>query len=236
MRAYRAHLRATDRLVYRLALGEAKRLRSLAIGPPEIVLAIVHPDAGDSPAARALTACGLSRDVLERLAPHHRSGDETADQSAGEPAPQLNPAALHLYYLAQGIAAGQGAAAVGPEHLLLAFIWDPSFSAWQLQLLGTTRERLRDELARQGATLPQTDLPARDPRRYGPRVEVSMDQARALTRHLWHVLPAGASFIWNRAGEGGVIAVSEGLDPDEYVRRALERHDRLTAEASGSSC
>jgi ATP-dependent Clp protease ATP-binding subunit ClpA len=59
---YRVHLRELDRLAH-LAWQEAKRLRSTVIGPEEFLLAILHPEAGDSVAARALHECGVTREA-----------------------------------------------------------------------------------------------------------------------------------------------------------------------------
>ena len=219
MSQYRAHLRELDRL-FGLAWHEAKRLGVMALGPEEIILAIVHPDAPDSVAARVLKSCGLDRETLERLTDHKRASAELED------GPQPNPAAQHLCHMAEGIAAGRGDATVTADHVLMAFIWDPGHSGWQLSSLGSSREQIRDRLAEHGIVFEQPELPQADPRRWGQRVELSLEELGIVMHELHQVLPQGASFVWNRNQDSGFVAVSEGLDPEHYVRVALDRHHR----------
>ena len=214
---YRSHLRELDRLAH-LAWQEAKRLRATVIGPEEFILAILHPEAGDSAAARVLGECGITRDAFEGFTRRHQREEEISE------GPQYSPAGLHLQYLAEGIAAGLGDDEVVAEHVLLAYLWDPDHSTGQLEDLGTSREDVRIRLAALGVELPQPTLPARDPRTYGPRVEVPLDDLWILLRELWYVLPPGASFTWNHDWKTGWVAVTEGLDAEEYIQRALERH------------
>jgi hypothetical protein len=216
---YRSHLRALDHLVG-LACREAERLASVAVGPPHIVLAILNPRAGESLAARALRDCGVTYERAEELTSSYGARD-------GAPrTPQFNPAALHLKYLAEGIAAGLGDVEVQGEHVLLAYLWMPEQSGRAFEQLGTSREQVRDRLAELGVSLPETDLPASDPRRYGPKIEVSLDELAILLKELWYVLPQGACFTWNRDRKKGWLNLTEGLDPDDYIKQALERHQR----------
>jgi Clp amino terminal domain, pathogenicity island component len=214
---YRVHLRPLDELGH-LAWREARRLGSTVISPDEYVLAILHPKAGDSVAAQALRACGVDREALEALTGRQRDEEEISD------GPQYNPAGYKLTALAEGIAAGLGASEVSAEHVLLAYLWAPEHSASVLEHLGTTREEVRAALAARGVDGPQGTLPASDPRRYGPCVDVPLDDLWILLRQLDFVLPLGASFAWNHDGTKGRVSVTEGLDADLYVQRALERH------------
>ena len=220
MDEYRSHLRELDHLAH-LAWQEAIRLRATVIGPEEFILAILHPEAGDSVAARVLRKCGITRDAFEGFTRRHQREEEIPG------GPQYSPAGLHLQYMAEGIAAGLGDNEVGAEHVLLAYLWEPDHSARQLEQLGTSREEVRRRLAALGVDLPQPTLPARDPRKYGPRMEVPLDDLWILLRELWYVLPPGASFTWNHDWQEGWVSVTEGLDAQEYVERALERHGRI---------
>jgi hypothetical protein len=216
---YRSHLRELDRLAH-LAWREAKRLHATVIGPEEFILAILHPEAGDSVAARVLRECGITRDAFEGFTRRHQREEEIPE------GPQYSPAGLHLQYLAEGIAAGLGDNKVGAEHVLLAYLWNPDYSTSRLERLGTSREDVRSRLAGLGVELPQPTLPAPDPRTYGPRMEVPFDDLWILLRELWYVLPPGASFTWNHDWEKGWVSVTEGLDAQEYVERALTRRRR----------
>lgn len=213
---YRAHLRQLDELTY-LAWREARRLGSTVIGPEELVLAILHPEADDSAAAQALRACGVDRAALEALTGPQRQKDEIPG------GPQHSPASYQLTFLAEGIAAGLGDSEVRAEHVLLAYLWAPECSARDLEHLGTSREDVLAELTARGVDVPQHMLPASDPRRYGPSVDVSLDELWILLRQLHYVLPLGADFTWNHDGTKGWVSVTEGLDADLYVRQALER-------------
>lgn len=220
MGEYRGHLRRLDHLAH-LASREAKRLRSTAIGPEEYVLAILHPEAGESIAARALRDCGISREALAELTEPKRSREEI------EGGPQRNPAAYFFMGTAEGIAAGLGASEVTPEHVVLAFLWDPNRSSRQLERLGASREQVRSRLAELGVELPQAELPVPDPRRWGPKVDVSLDQLWILLRELPYVLPQDAGLSFNHDWKKGWIAATEGVDLVVYIPRALARHRRL---------
>lgn len=190
---YRAHLRELDRLAG-LAWQEARRLRLTGIGPEEFLLAILHPDAGDSAAARALRVCGVTREAVEGLVRRQQSEEEIAG------GPQYNPAGQSLISLAEGIAAGLSDTEVRGEHLLLAYLWEPDHSAWELEDLGTSREDVLRQLAALGVGVPQPALPSPDPRKYGPEVDVTLDELWILLPELSYVLPLGASFTWNTIG------------------------------------
>jgi ClpA/ClpB-like protein len=217
---YRSHLRELDRLAH-LAWQEARRLRCTVIGPEQFVLAILHAEASDSVAARALRECGITREGFEEVTRRQQSEDEIPG------GPQLNPAGMQVEHMAEGIATGLGAGEVRAEHVLLAYLWAPSHSAWELEQLGTSREQVRNRLASLGVDLPQRDLPTRDPRRYGPSVDVSLDELWILLRQLSYVLPQDASFAWNHDWKKGWISVTEGLEAKDWVARALERHRRI---------
>jgi hypothetical protein len=145
---------------------------------------------------------------------------------------QYNPAGLHLLYLAEGLAAGLGDSGVRAEHVLLAYLWEPDHSAWQLEHLGTCRDDVRRQLAALGVDIPQAALPARDPRRYGRRLDESLDDLSILIQVLWYVLPEGASFSFHHDWKKGWISLIEGLDAEEYIERALERHRRINRPPS----
>jgi hypothetical protein len=193
----------------------------MAVGPEEYVLAILHPEAGESIAARALKDCGISREALAELAEPKRSKEEI------EGGPQLNPAAYAFKGRAEGIAAGMGATEVLPEHVLLAFLWDPDRSMRQLEQFGASREQVRARLAELGVDLPQGELPPPDPRRWGPRVDVSLEELQILLRELPHVMPQDARMSFNHDWSTGWIAATEGVDLAVYIPRAVARHKRM---------
>ena len=223
---YRAHLRRLDRLSH-LAWQEAKRLRSVSIGPEEFLLAILHLEAGDSLAAQALRDSGVDSDALTRLVEHKASEQEI------EGGPQFSPAGYMLISRAEGMAAALGASEVTPEHVLLAFLWDPDRSAGPLGQLGSSREQVRVRLADLGLDLPQVELPAPDPRRWGAQVEVSLDELWVLIRELHYVLPTDAQFGFNHDWKKGWISATEGVDLAVYIPRALERHQRTNPPPNG---
>jgi hypothetical protein len=218
MGEYRRHLRELDRLDA-LAFDAARRLGSGAVGPPHLVLAMLDPEVGDSVAGKALRDVGITQQAVEELTRSY-AGDGDAVET-----PQHNPAALHMQCRAEGLAAGLGDPDVRAEHLLLAYLWDPNDSEHALIKLGASREHVRDRLAQLGVGVPG-ELPAADPRRYGPDVYVSLDELGVLIEELWYVLPQGASFAFNHDGEKGWVAVTEGLEPKGYIDAALERHRR----------
>jgi Clp amino terminal domain, pathogenicity island component len=217
VREFREHVKGLDRLL-RLATSEAKRLESSVIGPVELVLAILHPDAGDSAAARALRHCGVGRDELSELTALTGAALEIED------GPQLNPAAYRMLGMAEGIAAAGGAAEVTADHVLLAFLWEPAFSHGVFERYGSSRELVRARLAELGVDLPQEALPPPDPRRWGPRVDVTLEELPVLIRELPYVLPQGASISFNHDRKKGWIAATEGVDLPTYIPRAIARH------------
>ena len=176
-----------------------------------------HPEAEDSIAAQALRDCGADREDVAALATWKRSEQEI------EGGPQLNPAAYQLMSLAEGMAAGLGAPEVAPEHVLLALLWDPSWSG-RLRL---SRERVRARLAELGIRLPKTEFPPADPRRWGPKVDVPLDELSILLRELPYVMPQGAQVSFNHDWKKGWLVATEGVDLDVYVPRARARHLRL---------
>jgi hypothetical protein len=195
-----------------------RRLRSAVIGPEEYVLAILHPEAGDSVAAQALRDCGIAREAFADLTMPKRTRKEIHG------GPQLNPAAYRLEGLAEGIAAGLGATELRAEHVLLAFLWEPYFSHWIFDKLGSSRELVRARLAELGVDLPQSEVPPPDPRRWGPTVEVPLDELWILLRELGNVLPERAQFRFNHDRVKGWIEATEGVDLALYLPRALARH------------
>lgn len=213
-----------------MAWKEAKRLRSTAFGPEEFLLAILHPDAeADTIAARALRDCGIDRDALAELAKPRRSKQEIAG------GPQINPAGYQLRSLAEGIAAGLGARAVTSEHVLLAFIWEPTWSSWQLERLGSSREQLKERLAALGVELPQQELPSPDPRKWGPKVDVTIDELWILLRELPYVMPQRAQLCFSHDWKQGSIGATEGVDLRVYIPRAFDRHRRLNLPPDASA-
>lgn len=229
MGEYRGHLRGLDGLS-RLAFAEAKRLGSMAVGPEELLLAILHPDAPESIAARALRDAGIDRDALAELVRAKGSRNEI------EGGPQLNPAGYQLMSLAEGMAAGMGAPVVAPEHVLLGFLWEPGWAA-RLEHLGCSREDLAARLAQLGVRLPQAELPPRDSRRWGASTDVPIEDLPILLRHLPYVMPRDAQLSFNHDWRKAWIGATEGVDLAVHLPRARARHRRpdLPAQADEPS-
>lgn len=172
-------------------------------------------------AAQALRDCGIDREAVAELTEHKRSAREI------EGGPQLNPAAYQLMSLAEGMAAGLGALEVMTEHVLLAFLWEPN---WSRRLPGdwcSSREQVQARLADLGIRLPQAELPPADPRRWGPKVDVPLEELWILLCELPYVMPAGAQVSFNHNWKTGWIAATEGVDLAVHVPRALARHRRM---------
>jgi hypothetical protein len=87
---------------------------------------------------------------------------------------------------------------------------------------------VRSHLAQLGTSLPQAALPAPDPRRWGPRTDVTIDELWILLGELPYVMPTGAQFIFNHDWKTGWFRLTEGVDPGVYVPRARERHRRIS--------
>lgn len=212
MGAYRAHLRQLDHLMV-TAWREAERSRSRAAGTDELLLAVVGHS--DSVAAQALRDSGVESERVEAVISQRRRERKDAEEL------RFTPAAHQLIGCAEGIAAGLGHDEVRPEHLLLAFLWKPECSNWPLEELGSSREQVYAALSARGVDVPQSELPAPDPRKYGPQVKVSLEELSILLDRLFDVLPEGASFTWNRNNEQGWISVTEGLDARHFIQLAL---------------
>jgi hypothetical protein len=223
MSRYEAHRKQLRRLVLGIAFAEARRLELSAVGPDAILLAILHPDAGDTIAAQVLRENGLDRERFERRLDRVRSPSDRPD------GPQLNPGAYQLTAMAEGIAAALGAETITAEHVLLAAIWDPSFYRGDLMAESPSREQLRLALAAHGFALPQAQLPPRNPRRLGPPFFLPKAEMERAVRQLRHVLPEGASFGCNHTPgtNEAYIRVDEGLDAERYVLLALARDAEL---------
>ncbi|MDQ6605018.1 MAG: hypothetical protein M3Z06_00550 [Actinomycetota bacterium] len=174
-----------------------------------------------------LGECGIDRDGFTRLVERHVSEKEI------EGGPHLNPACYMLMSVAEGMAAGLGAFEVTAEHVLLGYLWNPG-SEWQLEHLGSRRQqRVRTRLADLGVSLPQAELPATDPRRWGPKVDVSLDELWVLLRELPYVLPPDAQLAFNHDWKKGWISATEGVDLAVYIPLAQERHRRMNLPPDG---
>lgn len=202
------------------AADEAVRLGDGRIDDDHLLLALVRAGE-DTPAARALRACGAT---YERLA---------AALARGEPGPAddersfimlaTSPAAHRLEARAEGIALGADAAAVTAEHVLVAFLWEPETERL-LERCGTTREAVRDALAGLGAHVPPALPPSPPPCPDGPRQHVDFreEELPQVLRRLVAELPEGAHWGWNVDREGGAWVDGVGdFDLEEQVRAAL---------------
>lgn len=220
---------AADRLLGR-ASKEAEDLGHDWVGGDHFMLALLRPG-DDSLAAQALRSCGLTHDayaeafvrVLEE-AEEARPARQRRERAGVKP----NPYTYWARGFADGVAVGLGAAAAGPEHVVLALIWDqwtPTTSV--LHRLGLRREDLFNALADVGVPLPPIGLPLLDERRVGETVVVPIEQLQALVAELPGLLPSGTYFGFNHdAKEHGWINAGAEVGLPRYIKLALEVWER----------
>jgi ATP-dependent Clp protease ATP-binding subunit ClpA len=145
--------------------------------------------ATESASAQALRACGLSyeavREAVSGLSDSYVQRTPRDDPSS-TPRNWLvhDPNTQRVHARAEGLAAGFGSTEVQDDHELLALLWDPS-SPVALQLmekLGTSRERVLEELRRLGVEVPKVPLPYRPS--WGPTFRLSREEFERLAAEL----------------------------------------------------
>jgi hypothetical protein len=224
-------LSAADRLLGR-AWKEAEDLGHDWVGGEHFLLALLRPG-DDSVAAQALRDAGLTHEAFAEAFVHVLADAEEAKSSRRPKKPKprrevkLNPAAYQSMGFAEGVAAGLGATAAGPEHVVVAVIWDQwSPTTRVLQRLGVRREDIVDRLAGLGVPLPPVGLPPLAERSRGKTVVVPIEQLRALVAELPGLLPPGSHFGFNHDGEQGWLTAGEGVDLPKYIALALDAWER----------
>jgi hypothetical protein len=218
--AERAHLAGVDRLLFQ-AFAEAEALGSRFVGPEDFLLAILA-SSDRPPALVALEDCGIGHDAF--AAALKRSIDESdppVRDSDEYESTTTNPAAHELIGRAEGVAAGLGARVVSREHVLIAYLWDPS-SAELEPFTGSMRERVMDRLRSLGVQTPPRPLPPARVHRPQTRVFVPYAHLMPVVDALSERLPRDSGFGFNEDGtsRAWVIADAE-IDLEGEVRAVL---------------
>jgi hypothetical protein len=215
-----AHRDAVWRTFVGRALAEASRLDHGSASVEHLLLALVAPGER-SPAAQALHDCSVT---YERCASavSDAAAKPDASRRGGEDGVTSTPALHELLGRAQGLAAGLGAGAVRPEHMLIALLWDGR-SQRLLARCGADREAVYRRLGDHGVKLPAASLPPAvpEPRGQHHRVEIPAERLRDALRRLPQLL-AGTEWGWNTAGPGRARIDAFGdVDLDDAVAQAL---------------
>jgi hypothetical protein len=207
---------------------EAEDLGHSWVGPDHFLLALLRP-ADESVAADVLRACGLTHErFAEELARVLDKASLGRAKETEQATPELNPAAYCMRGRAEGMATGLGEEQVGPEHVVLAALWDPyTLTRDVLTNLGVDPENVVSRVASAGIRVPAVPLPKPEQWRWGDEVDVPIAQLCALTAELPGLLPPGTPFAFNHDGkERGWVIAGEDVDLDAYVSFALAAWER----------
>ncbi len=208
---------------------EAEELGHSWVGPDHFLLALLRP-ADESLAAEVLRSCGLTHERFaeEMARALVRASARKVKEPPEEASPELNPAAYCMMGRAEGMAAGLGQEHVGPEHVVLALLWDTyTVTEAVLTHLAVDAEAIVERLASAGIRVPAVPLPKADQWRWGDSVDVPIAQLDALTSELPGLLPPGTPFAFNHDGkEQGWVLAGEDVDLGAYIAFALQAWDR----------
>jgi ATP-dependent Clp protease ATP-binding subunit ClpA len=167
------------------AANEARELEDGYIGTEHFLLGLAR---GASVASEALRACGVT---YERLRELHLLRREEHEKEFPRPVGlSPNPRAYTLMGRMDGFAAAAGAAAVRPEHVLLALLWDPD-AAGLVREAGTTRADVKRALGDRGVAVPAQDPPPDDHRPRGKRVFIPVERLDDVLREMRRRIPKG---------------------------------------------
>jgi hypothetical protein len=220
MTAYRAHLKELDRISH-LAWQAAKRHAHPMIDHRHYLLVVLE-SYETTAAAQSLRDHGVTAEAIVRSI-------ETRYARLKVPAggPQQAPIVYTLTSRAEGMAAGSGAETVEPLHVLLALLWDPDFWPESEEM----RQRIYSDLVERGCALPARTLPTRDERRnWGPPGIVEADYVIPVVEFLPSLLPPWATMSFQMLTDGRArVWVTEGIDPREYIPRAIDAYRRSEA-------
>jgi hypothetical protein len=202
------------------ALEEAGALGHSWVGSEHLLLALVAPG-GDSIAARALRDSGVEYEALHAELSKVRESVRTKAEWRTFP-----PSFYVLGGRADGLARGLGAKRIGPEHLLLAILWEPhGRCAGLLETLGTSGAKVQRKLAKLGAMVPTGRPPGVDDTRWGDFVtlRVPSNDAWELASLVRQALPEGAPIGFNFNRTTVWFHSGEGIDLAPIVRKARRR-------------
>ena len=192
-----------------LASREAERLRHDFIVPLHLLCAIASDDSVAGTAARE---AGVTRDKVESLLTA-MAGADAGDEAAGV---CTTPAWHGCEGFARGFAAGQGRTVTVADGLV-AVLWTEHAWPWS----DAPREAVRDALISRGISVPSGPLPPLWQPRWGERVDVPVADLRRVVAELPVMLPADATFCFNRDEDSAWVAATEGVDLQPILRRLL---------------
>jgi hypothetical protein len=208
----------------------ARRLEQGWIGPEHVLLALFDEP---SVATEALEELGVTRELVEETVRGYSDSEPPPPPYDPEQSLAPNPAWYRLTGCAKGLALASGRGRPGPEHYLLAMVYDEHGVSPLLRELGSTERALVDALARRGVPVPEVDPPVFRPWRGFHRIEVAEAELKPVIDVLSERYPPGSAPEWGfnwlpgdpdsagprRAWVGG----EEGVDLDAALATARER-------------
>jgi Clp amino terminal domain, pathogenicity island component len=207
----------------------ARRLEQGWIGTEHVLLALFDEP---SVATEALEELGVTRELVEETARGYSDSDPPPPSYDPEQSLSPNPAWYKLTGCATGLALASGRRHPGPEHLLLAMVYDEHAVSPLLRQLGSSERALVDALARRGVPVPEVDPPVFRPWRGFHRIEVTEAELKPVIDVLSERYPPGSGPEWgfNWLGDpeaGGPrrawVGGEEGVDLDAAFAAARTR-------------
>jgi Clp amino terminal domain, pathogenicity island component len=208
------------------AADQARRLDHGWVGPEHYLLALL---AEPSVATEALAELGVTYERLDDLLRNQEEEPEWAppryEQAKGL---SPNPAAYKLQARAEGLALAGGHRWPGPEHFLLAMVYEDDGVATWLHHLGASQAAILEALRRRGVGVPEVEPPVYRPWRGHRRVEVDEAQLQPLIDLLIQQHPPGSQWRWGFNWLPGEprrarVDAEEGIDLDEVLAEAGRR-------------
>ena len=188
------------------------------VGGEHLLLALCRRSR-DSPARRALEACGIDAVLVQRYL------GEIPAMANDRPGATPNPRFSGIVARAEAFALAAGALRPSPEHFLLGLIWESGgMHTGVLRRAGATPARLQAALAERGVVTP-APAPSLS-------AEPELGEPLAITREEYEggvpidvhrLLPPGTRFGFNRGDDRAWIVAERDLDLPPYLEQARRR-------------